>query len=56
MRNKFAGKCLKCGKQVKSGEGFFQKLTDGVKGYGVKKWAVRCKQCVGTGNLVLTRR
>lgn len=50
MRNTYAGKCIRCKKPVKSGEGYFQRLTDGVKGYGTKKWAVRCKECVGKGN------
>jgi len=57
MRNRFTGKCLVCGKVVKAGEGYFQRITDGLLNYGVKKWEVRCKPCVGSGNkqLILTK-
>jgi DNA-directed RNA polymerase subunit RPC12/RpoP len=43
MRNRYAGKCLRCGKPVGIGEGFFQKGE-------VLGWLVRCKNCVGKGN------
>ncbi len=50
MRNRFAGKCLVCNKDVKPYEGYFQRVTQVLKSYGLKKWEVRCKQCVGKGN------
>ena len=43
MRNRRKGKCLRCGKIVEVGEGFFQKGE-------VLGWLVRCKDCVGKGN------
>lgn len=51
MRNRFKGKCLVCKEDVKAGEGYFQRITNGLKNFGVKKWEVRCKQCVGKGNV-----
>lgn len=54
MRNRFSGKCLVCRKVVKAGEGYFQKINKELKNYGVKKWEVRCKSCVGMGNKQLT--
>lgn len=54
MRNRFKGKCLVCKEDVKVGEGYFQRITNGLKNYGIKKWEVRCKSCVGMGNKQLT--
>lgn len=53
MRNRFEGKCIRCSKLVKSGEGYFQKLTQ-----EARRWVVRCRQCVGMGNkpLILTNK
>jgi len=45
MRNKFAGKCLRCGVHVPSGEGYPQIRTSKWRG-----WQVRCRKCVGQGN------
>jgi hypothetical protein len=42
MRNRFAGRCFRCGCEVKAGEGHFQRDSG--------KWLVRCKSCVGKGN------
>jgi hypothetical protein len=42
MKNKYKGKCFKCGSEVKERQGYFQR-KDG-------KWVVRCKNCVGKGN------
>lgn len=53
MRNKYPSKCLKCGVEVKAGEGYFQKVlkTDGLLYEITKgKWAVRCLKCKGKGN------
>lgn len=42
MRNKYPGICLRCGKPVAVGEGYFQRKPGG--------WSVRCEACVGKGN------
>jgi len=47
MRNKYKGKCFKCGKDVPAGHGFFQLA---IRKYGGKEWLVRCVGCVGKGN------
>ena len=41
-RNKFAGKCFRCGADVPAGAGYFQRM------FG--RWVVRCMMCVGKGN------
>ena len=41
MRNKYAGKCLLCGKHVPPDFGHFERHMG--------RWYVRCSQCVGTG-------
>ena len=57
MRNKFAGICFRCGKEVKSGQGFFQSRGSLSKNQKAKlvyggRWLVRCSRCVNTGNEV----
>ena len=46
MRNKYAGKCFRCQRQVEAGEGFFQRM----KG----RWFIRCQACVGQGSVPQT--
>lgn len=57
MRNMYPGKCFKCGEQVLQGEGFFQKINKGdgklyEENKNKRKWVLRCKNCVGTGNQI----
>ena len=47
MRNKYPGNCVRCGKHVKAGAGFFQKIRSCMMN---NLWAVRCVDCVGKGN------
>jgi DNA-directed RNA polymerase subunit RPC12/RpoP len=42
VRNRFAGRCFRCGREVKAGDGHFQRDQG--------KWLVRCLNCVGKGN------
>lgn len=51
MRNKYKGKCFKCGTEVKEGEGHFQAVggmnKEQRKKYQSTVWLIRCKDCVG---------
>lgn len=42
LRNRYAGKCFRCGADVPSGKGYFQRMLG--------RWVVRCMACVGKGN------
>ena len=55
MRNKYPGKCIRCGVKVAPGEGHFEKIdTNHLYTYALfkprGKWATRCLDCVGKGN------
>ena len=43
MRNKYAGRCIRCGAIVAKGKGYPE-----LQSYG--RWAVRCVNCVGKGH------
>ena len=43
MRNKFSGYCMVCSKYVPADTGYFQRIAG--------RWKVRCKACVGKGNV-----
>ena len=53
MRNKYAGTCFICEKEVKPNKGFFQAVSPTRalrKRFPGRRWVVRCEKCVGRGN------
>lgn len=45
MRNRYPDFCIKCGKLVKAGEGFFEKQSYP----SLVKWKCRCQDCTKHG-------
>lgn len=55
MRNKYPGNCVRCGKFVPPGEGYFEKVYRGDPKSPLHhdkrtRWVVRCMDCVGKGH------
>lgn len=54
MRNRYPGKCLRCGNHVAANKGYFEKNNKRINEdlhYGkLDKWSVRCMNCVRKGH------
>lgn len=50
-RNQYKDNCIRCGRPVEPGMGFFEKLSPVDQARFKKRWTTRCQGCVNGGHI-----